>query len=73
LACVIQGVTTTGETVELRLHDNPNPGQGEPSTREGDAVWLKIGSTIYLGTATTWRLVDQGNIQLHHVCRGPGN
>jgi hypothetical protein len=53
--------------VELRLHDNPNPGQGEPSTDEGDLVWLKINSSVVVSTRTP----DQGNIQLHLNCRGP--
>jgi hypothetical protein len=54
--------------IDLRLHDNPNPGQGEPGTQEGDKVWLKIDGTLVVPTQT----LDQGNIQLHQHCRGPG-
>jgi hypothetical protein len=53
--------------IELRLRDNPNPGQGEP-TDEGDKVWLKIDNTVIVPLQTP----DQGNIQLHLHCRGPG-
>jgi hypothetical protein len=49
------------------LRDNPNPGQGEP-TDEGDKVWLKIDNTVIVPLQTP----DQGNIQLHLHCRGPG-
>jgi hypothetical protein len=55
-------------TIELRLRDNPNPGQGEP-TDEGDKVWLKIDGVVRVPTQTP----DQGNIQLHLTCRGPDN
>jgi len=54
--------------IELRLRDNPNPGQGEP-TSEGDKVWLKINGVVVVPTQTP----DQGNIQLHLTCRGPGD
>ena len=54
--------------IELRLRDNPNPGQGEP-TDEGDKVWLKIDNTVVVPLQTP----DQGNIQLHLNCRGPGD
>ncbi len=54
-------------TVELRLRDNPNPGQGEPGTQEGDKVWLKIDGVVVVPTQT----LDKGNIQLHLNCRGP--
>jgi hypothetical protein len=54
--------------IELRLRDDPNPGQGEPGTTEGDKVWLKIDGTVVVPTQT----LDQGNIQLHLQCRGPG-
>ena len=53
--------------IELRLRDNPNPGQGEP-TDEGDKVWLKIDNNVIVPLQTP----DQGNIQLHLNCRGPG-
>jgi hypothetical protein len=61
----ITGLSGT-HTVELRLRDNPNPGQGEP-TSEGDKVWLKIDGVVVVPTQTP----DQGNIQLHLNCRGP--
>jgi hypothetical protein len=56
------------DLIELRLRDNPNPGQGEP-TDEGDKVWLKINNTVVVPLQTP----DQGNIQLHLNCRGPGD
>jgi len=58
-----------GHLIELRLHDDPNPGQGEPGTLEGDKVWLKIDGTVRVPLQT----LDQGNIQLHLNCRGPGD
>jgi hypothetical protein len=58
----------SGTTLELRLRDNPNPGQGEP-THEGDKVWLKIDGVVVVPLQTP----DQGNIQLHLDCRGPGD
>ena len=66
-ARVITGHSGT-HLVELRLRDNPNPGQGEPGTQEGDAVWLKIDNTVIVPLQT----LDKGNIQLHLHCRGPG-
>jgi len=54
--------------IELRLRDDPNPGQGEP-TGEGDKVWLKINGVVVVPTQTP----DQGNVQLHLNCRGPGD
>jgi hypothetical protein len=65
-ARVITGHSGT-HLVELRLRDNPNPGQGEP-TDEGDQVWLKIDNTVIVPLQTP----DKGNIQLHLHCRGPG-
>ncbi len=65
-ARVITGHSGT-HLIELRLRDNPNPGQGEP-TDEGDKVWLKIDNTVVVPLQTP----DQGNIQLHLHCRGPG-
>ena len=64
-ARVITGKSGT-HTIELRLRDNPNPGQGEP-TDEGDKVWLKIDGVVVVPLQTP----DQGNIQLHLNCRGP--
>ena len=64
-ARVIRGKSGT-HTIELRLRDNPNPGQGEP-TDEGDKVWLKIDGVVVVPLQTP----DQGNIQLHLNCRGP--
>jgi hypothetical protein len=66
-ARVITGKSGT-HTIELRLRDNPNPGQGEP-TDEGDKVWLKIDGVVVVPLQTP----DQGNIQLHLNCRGPGD
>jgi hypothetical protein len=67
-ARVITGKSDT-HTVELRLRDNPNPGQGEPGTQEGDKVWLKIDGVVVVPLQT----LDKGNIQLHLNCRGPGD
>jgi hypothetical protein len=64
---VIQGTSTSGHTIELRLRDNPAPGAGEPGPLEGDAVWLSIDGVTVVPVMT----IDQGNIQLHLVCRGP--
>jgi hypothetical protein len=66
-ARVIKG-NSGAHTIELRLRDDPNPGQGEP-TAEGDKVWLKIDGVVVVSTRTP----DQGNIQLHLNCRGPGD
>jgi hypothetical protein len=67
-ARVITGHSGT-HLIELRLRDDPNPGQGEPGTAEGDKVWLKIDNTVVVPLQT----LDQGNIQLHLNCRGPGD
>jgi len=67
-ARVITGHSGT-HLIELRLRDNPNPGQGEPGTTEGDKVWLKIDNTVVVPLQT----LDKGNIQLHLNCRGPGD
>jgi len=66
-ARVITGHSDT-HLIELRLRDDPNPGQGEPGTAEGDKVWLKIDNTVVVPLQT----LDKGNIQLHLHCRGPG-
>ena len=62
--------TITSLSDALRLTDNAAPGQGEP-TSEGDMVYLKIGSTEVLGSSGI--ATQQGNIQLHLNCRGPGD
>jgi hypothetical protein len=68
-ARVIIGTTDDGTVVELRLVDDPDPGQGEPGPAEGDQVYLVIDGTVILSP----RPIEQGNVQLHLVCRGPGD
>ena len=38
-------------------------------TKGTDYVWVKLGSTVLLGPVA----IDQGNMQYHNNCRGPGN
>ena len=62
-ARVIVGTTDDGVEVHLRVIDNGEPG------RNNDEVFLEIDGDVILGAQT----IDQGNIQLHLNCRGPGD
>lgn len=60
------GTAKNGVAVELRVWDGGEPGKGT------DWVYVKIGTpgTEPLGAAG--RTIDQGNMQYHPNCRGPG-
>jgi hypothetical protein len=72
---VVAGFSREGPYVNLHLIDNPDPGQGEPGTQEGDMVWLGIDKAPFVPGPEDYTLgpvnVTRGNIQLHDVCRGP--
>jgi len=62
-ARVVTGTSKNGHLVELRLWDGGEPG------KDTDVVWVKIDGTVRVPT----QFIDQGNMQYHNVCRGPGD
>ena len=60
------GIDKDGHAVELRVWDGGEPGW------KYDRFWFNVNGTI-VGNATTGNLIDQGNMQYHPNCRGPGN
>jgi len=62
-ARVVTGTSKNGHLVELRLWDGGEPGKNT------DVVWVKIDGTVRVPT----QFIDQGNMQYHDVCRGPGD
>ena len=65
-ARIVKGIAKNGVAVELRLWDGGEPGKGT------DRVWVKLGNTVLIG-GPLGQLIDQGNMQFHDVCRGPGD
>lgn len=65
-ARIVKGTAKNGVAVELRLWDGGEPGKGT------DRVWVKIGDDVLIG-GPLGQLIDQGNMQYHNVCRGPGD
>jgi hypothetical protein len=65
-ARIVKGTAKNGVAVELRLWDGGEPGKGT------DRVWVKLGNTVLIGGALG-QLIDQGNMQYHANCRGPGD
>ena len=61
---VTTGTAKNGVDVELRLWDSGEPGGG------ADRVYVKLNGVELLGP--NGQLIDQGNIQYHSNCRGPG-
>lgn len=59
------GLDKHGHSVELRVWDGGEPGW------KFDRFWFNVNGTI-VGNATNGDLVDQGNMQYHSNCRGPG-
>jgi len=59
------GLDKHGHAVELRVWDGGEPGW------KSDRFWFNVNGTI-VGNATTGNLIDQGNMQYHSNCRGPG-
>jgi hypothetical protein len=60
---VVTGTAKDGVAVELRLWDGGEPG------KDTDVVWVRLNGVVTLTTRT----IDQGNMQYHAVCRGPGD
>lgn len=60
------GLDKHGHAVELRVWDGGEPGW------KFDRFWFNVNGTV-VGNATTGNLIDQGNMQYHSNCRGPGN
>jgi hypothetical protein len=65
-ARIVKGTAKNGVAVELRLWDGGEPGKNT------DRVWVKLGNTILIG-GPLGQLIDQGNMQFHDNCRGPGD
>jgi hypothetical protein len=65
-ARIVKGTAKNGVAVELRLWDGGEPGKGT------DRVWVKLGNSVLIG-GPLGQLIDQGNMQYHNVCRGPGD
>jgi hypothetical protein len=61
---VVTGTARNGAAVELRLWDGGEPGKNT------DRVYVKINGSVVL--SATGQTIDQGNMQYHPVCRGPG-
>ena len=61
---IVKGIAKNGVAVELRLWDGGEPG------KDTDKVYVKIGGVEYLGAGG--QFIDQGNMQYHANCRGPG-
>jgi hypothetical protein len=65
-ARIVKGIAKNGVAVELRLWDGGEPGKGT------DRVWVKLGNSVLIG-GPLGQLIDQGNMQYHANCRGPGD
>lgn len=63
---VVTGIAKNGVLVELRLWDGGEPGKGT------DRVYVKLnGVELFPNGASPF--IDQGNMQYHPNCRGPGD
>jgi hypothetical protein len=62
---VVTGKAKNGTDVELRLWDGGEPG------KDTDIVWFSLNGSVK--TAAAGQLINQGNMQYHSNCRGPGN
>jgi hypothetical protein len=58
------GIAKNGAAVEVRMWDGGEPGKGT------DIVYVKIDGVEVLGP--NGQFVEQGNMQYHANCRGPG-
>jgi hypothetical protein len=58
------GIAKNGATVEVRMWDGGEPGKGT------DIVYVKVNGVELLGP--NGQVLDQGNMQFHSNCRGPG-
>jgi len=58
------GIAKNGAAVEVRMWDGGEPGKGT------DIVYVKINGVEILGP--NGQFLDQGNMQYHSNCRGPG-
>jgi hypothetical protein len=58
------GTAKNGVAVEVRMWDGGEPGSGT------DIVYVKLNGVEILGA--NGQYIDQGNIQYHSTCRGPG-
>ena len=61
---IVTGTAKNGVAVELRLWDGGEPGKGT------DIVYVKLDGVVTL--AANGQYIDQGNMQYHPECRGPG-
>jgi hypothetical protein len=61
---ITTGTAKNGVAVELRLWDGGEPGKGT------DKVYVKLNGVELLGP--NGQYIDQGNMQYHSNCRGPG-
>jgi hypothetical protein len=58
------GIAKNGVAVEVRMWDGGEPGKGT------DIVYVKLNGVEILGP--NGQFLDQGNMQYHSTCRGPG-
>ena len=58
------GIAKNGVAVEVRMWDGGEPGRGT------DIVYVKLDGVEILGP--NGQYLDQGNMQYHSNCRGPG-
>lgn len=63
-ARIVTGVAKNGVSVELRVWDGGEPG------KDTDKVYVKLNGVPVLSPAG--QFIDQGNMQYHPQCRGPG-
>ena len=63
-ARIVTGVAKNGVSVELRVWDGGEPGKNT------DKVYVKLNGVPVLSPAG--QFIDQGNMQYHPQCRGPG-
>lgn len=61
---IVTGTAKNGVAVELRLWDGGEPGKNT------DRVYVKLNGVELLGP--NGALINQGNMQYHNTCRGPG-
>ena len=61
---ITTGTAKNGVAVELRLWDGGEPGKGT------DKVYVKLDGAEIFGADGQY--IDQGNMQYHSTCRGPG-
>lgn len=60
-ARMFTGTAKNGNAIEVRVYDNGEPGKGS------DYIYVTVNGVVVIN-----QVIDQGNIQYHANCRGPG-